>query len=65
MRNITASKEIIPWTCHICGGQFETRSGGICSKCNKATCRKHLKQIGKKLKLESTWLCQKYMTEDK
>jgi len=57
MKNITASKEIIPWTCHVCGGQFQTRGGGLCSRCNRATCRKHLEKIETKLRLESEWLC--------
>ena len=38
MTNITTSKEIIPWTCHVCGKKFDTSGVGICRKCNKATC---------------------------
>jgi ABC-type branched-subunit amino acid transport system permease subunit len=33
---------IIPWHCHVCGSKFDTPDGGLCSRCNKATCRKCL-----------------------
>jgi hypothetical protein len=39
MKNIRAnSKQIIPWRCHVCGREFDTMSGGLCSKCGKVTC---------------------------
>jgi hypothetical protein len=31
-------KDIVPWTCHICGRRFDTIGGGICNECGKATC---------------------------
>ena len=64
MKNITASKEIIPWTCHVCGGQFDTPGGGICSRCNRATCRNHLHLRGKKVNLDLTWVCDMCLTTD-
>jgi hypothetical protein len=33
---------IVPWTCHVCAASFEKYQGGICSRCNKSTCLKHL-----------------------
>jgi len=32
-------KEIVPWTCHVCGKEFDTPGGGICGECNKPTCK--------------------------
>ena len=57
-------KKIVPWKCHICQREFDTPRGGICSRCNKATCRKHLKQIGKKLELETRWVCDNCISND-
>ena len=34
--------KIIPWQCHVCGRKFDTPDGGLCSHCNKATCRRCL-----------------------
>jgi hypothetical protein len=36
------AEKVMPWTCHICGIQFETQLGGICSRCHKPTCGLHL-----------------------
>ncbi len=55
-------KEIVPWKCHICSGGFDTPNGGICSRCSRATCHSHLHHIGKKLKLESKWVCDGCLT---
>jgi protein-arginine kinase activator protein McsA len=55
---------IVPWKCHICQGDFDTSDGGICSRCNKATCLDHLHQIGSKKKLEATWVCQGCLTNE-
>ncbi len=35
--------KIIPWRCHVCGGEFETPGGGRCGKCGKVTCKACLK----------------------
>ena len=35
---MTSEKEIVPWTCHVCDREFNAGSGGLCSKCHKATC---------------------------
>jgi len=37
---------IIPWSCHVCAKQFDKYAGGICAKCKKSTCLKHLKLVG-------------------
>jgi len=37
---------IIPWSCHVCSREFERNGGGICRRCNKATCLRHLKLVG-------------------
>ena len=37
---------IIPWSCHVCAKQFDKYAGGICAKCKKSTCLKHLKLFG-------------------
>ncbi len=42
MRQMKSEEKIIPWKCHLCGKEFKVTSGGICSKCNKPTCNKHL-----------------------
>ncbi len=39
---MTNEQTIIPWKCHVCDSVFDVTSGGICSKCNKPTCNKHL-----------------------
>jgi hypothetical protein len=36
---------IIPWSCHVCAKQFDKYAGGICSRCKKSTCLKHLKLV--------------------
>ncbi|MEW6713941.1 MAG: hypothetical protein AB1306_02465 [Nitrospirota bacterium] len=61
---MASSKEIVPWKCHICQGEFETPSGGICSRCNKATCREHLHQIGQETRLDAKWACDKCLTSE-
>ncbi|MGA2317460.1 MAG: hypothetical protein ABSG71_13905 [Thermodesulfobacteriota bacterium] len=61
---MNAVKQVVPWKCHICYGEFDTPSGGICSRCNRATCHAHLYQIGKKLKLESEWVCYGCLTNE-
>jgi hypothetical protein len=33
---------IIPFRCHQCGRQFDPDGGGICSKCNRLLCSRHL-----------------------
>jgi hypothetical protein len=55
---VIPSRAVIPWKCHICGGEFDTPGGGICSRCNRATCRTHLHLLDKKLKSESKWVCK-------
>jgi hypothetical protein len=64
--NITmkSAKEIVPWKCHICHSEFDILRGGICSSCNRATCRKHLKEIGKKIKHETNWICADCISSD-
>jgi hypothetical protein len=37
---------IIPWTCHVCAETFDKYHGGVCFKCNKSTCSKHLMLVG-------------------
>ena len=40
------SKQIVPWSCHICGRVFDVPShGGVCSICLEPTCRGHLWRI--------------------
>lgn len=60
--DMNKSKEIVPWKCHICQRVYDTPSGGVCSRCNHATCHSHLHEIGKKLKLESKWVCDDCLT---
>jgi hypothetical protein len=55
---------IVPWKCHICHGDFDTADGGVCSRCNKATCLDHLHQLGSKKKLEATWVCEGCLTNE-
>jgi hypothetical protein len=55
--------DIIPWKCHICNGEFDTPDGGICSRCNRATCRDHLYQLGAR-KMDATWVCQECLTSE-
>jgi hypothetical protein len=57
------TKDIVPWKCHICKGDFDTPDGGICARCSRATCRDHLHQIGAK-KLEATWVCAGCLTSE-
>jgi hypothetical protein len=61
---MNSSNEIVPWVCHICGGEFDTPHGGICGRCHGATCFSHLYHIGKKLKVESQWICDHCLTEE-
>lgn len=61
---MTTSKEVVPWKCHICRSEFDTPSGGICSRCNKATCREHLHQIGQMTKLDEKWVCDNCLTNE-
>jgi hypothetical protein len=37
---------IIPWSCHVCSVKFDKYHGGVCAKCKKSTCLKHLKVVG-------------------
>jgi hypothetical protein len=38
------SEQIVPWFCHICGGDFDVPDGGgICSICLEPTCRSCLR----------------------
>lgn len=39
---MNSEQNIIPWKCHVCGKDFDVTCGGICSKCNKPACNKHL-----------------------
>jgi hypothetical protein len=39
------SKELTPWTCHICSDLFEGTGGGRCRRCNHVVCSRHLKHI--------------------
>ncbi len=34
------SEQIVPWYCHVCGGEFDIPyDGGICCICLEPTCR--------------------------
>jgi len=35
---MNSKREIVPWICHVCNKAFHVDSGGLCSKCHKATC---------------------------
>ncbi len=59
-----SSKEIVPWVCHICGGEFDTPHGGTCSRCKEVTCLTHLYDTGKKMKIASQWTCDYCLTEE-
>lgn len=61
---MTSKKEVVPWKCHICHEEFDTPSGGMCSRCNRSTCRAHLHQIGRRMKLESKWVCNDCLTHE-
>ncbi len=61
---MNSTKDVVPWKCHICRAEFDTPSGGICSRCNRSTCRSHLHEIGKNLKLESKWVCGNCLTNE-
>ncbi len=61
---MAASKEVVPWKCHICQGEFDTPGGGICSRCSRATCREHLHQIGLITKLDAKWVCDNCLTSE-
>jgi hypothetical protein len=37
---------IVPWSCHICSARFDKYDGGVCARCKKPTCLKHLKLVG-------------------
>jgi len=58
------SKKIIPWTCHVCGGEFDTPGGGICARCNKATCKIHLNHFGEHLIKDAYRVCDNCLTAD-
>ena len=61
--------DIIPWKCHICSREFDTHRGGICFKCNRVTCKRHLRRIknkDKKLKGSSDqiqYICVNCITQ--
>jgi len=61
---MSTAKDIVPWKCNICHSEFDAPGGGICSRCNRATCRSHLHEIGKKVKLESGWVCDNCLTSE-
>lgn len=61
---MVSSKDVVPWKCHICRSEFDTPSGGICSRCNRSTCRKHLHQIDQKTKLDVKWVCGNCLTTE-
>jgi len=47
-------KEVVPFVCHLCKGEFEAQFGGMCHHCHKPTCNDHLKKTSEK---ENTHLC--------
>lgn len=55
-------KDVVPWKCNICHSEFDAPGGGICARCNRATCRSHLHEIGKKVKPEYGWVCDNCLT---
>ena len=61
---IMNQSNVVPWKCHVCQREFDMRGGGLCHRCNKTTCRSHLNQVGARLKLEATWVCDDCLTED-
>jgi len=61
---MASSKDVVPWKCHICRSEFDTPSGGICSRCSRATCREHLHQIGQMTKLDAKWVCDNCLTSE-
>ncbi len=52
---------IVPWKCHVCYGSFDTLGGGICARCNQATCRSHISRFGENNK-SAEWLCSYCLT---
>jgi hypothetical protein len=64
MKKEIKSSEIIPWTCHICKIQFDTRNGGICSRCNNVTCLNHLFEMNKKKENSKIVICDNCLTAD-
>ena len=60
--------KIIPWQCHVCGSKFDTPHGGLCSRCNKATCTSCLlHELGKKQpegKDTSAYICRSCATPE-
>jgi hypothetical protein len=58
------SKELIPWTCHVCGRAFDTPGGGICARCNKETCQIHLNRFGNGLIKDAYWVCDNCLTAE-
>lgn len=61
---MASSKDVVPWKCHICQSEFDTPSGGICSRCNSATCHAHLHQIGQMTKPDAKWVCDNCLTSE-
>jgi hypothetical protein len=35
---------IVPFTCEICGSQFDAPGGGRCDGCGKIACHEHLRR---------------------
>ena len=59
-----SSKDIVPWICHVCMAEFDTRNGGVCARCKLPSCRLHLDNIQGKENVESYWVCEKCLTEE-
>ena len=59
-----SSKDIVPWICHVCIGEFDTPNGGICARCKLPSCRLHLDNIQGKENVESYWVCEKCLTDE-
>src|SRR6266404_8392846 len=37
---------MIPWSCHVCSGKFDKYRGGVCARCKRSACLRHLNLIG-------------------
>jgi hypothetical protein len=59
-----SSKNIVPWICHICGGNFDKLDGGICIRCNGVTCQSYLNLFEKNNQQESLLVCDRCLTEE-
>jgi hypothetical protein len=35
-------REVVPFKCEECGGEFAETQGGLCRSCSRLLCRKHL-----------------------